>query len=134
MENKFVRVGVGIIVKKDDKVLMQKRKGAHGEETWCFPGGHLEFNEKIEECAVREVMEEVGIKIKNIKIGPITNDIFTKEDKHYITIFVTSDIAEGEPEIKEKDRIEEIKWVGFDNMPKPLFVPVQNLINGGFRP
>ena len=45
------KVGVGVVVVKDGKVLVGKRIGSHGAETWAFPGGHLEWNEKIEECA-----------------------------------------------------------------------------------
>ncbi|MBU0929712.1 MAG: NUDIX domain-containing protein, partial [Nanoarchaeota archaeon] len=62
--DKIVRVGVGVYIIKDNKILFGKRKGFHGSGTWCPPGGHLEFNESIEECAIREVMEETGIKIK----------------------------------------------------------------------
>jgi 8-oxo-dGTP diphosphatase len=50
-------VGVAAIVTKNGKVLLGKRKGAHGEGSWAFPGGHLEFNESIEDCAKREVFE-----------------------------------------------------------------------------
>jgi len=77
-------VGVAIIVIKEDKVLLGKRKNSHGSGTWQFPGGHLEFNESIKDCARRELFEETGIKIKNISFGPYTNDIFQKEKKHYI--------------------------------------------------
>ena len=48
------KVGVGVIVVKEGKVLLQRRRGAHGEGTWGFPGGHLEFKESWEECAKRE--------------------------------------------------------------------------------
>ena len=51
------KIGVGVIVNKDNKVLLLQRKNAHGEGTWCFPGGHLEFNEEIEDCVKREVEE-----------------------------------------------------------------------------
>ena len=61
MENR-PRIGVVVIIKKDNKILFGKRKGSHGEGSWSFPGGHLEFNENIEDCAVREVLEETGIK------------------------------------------------------------------------
>ena len=36
-------IGVAAIVIKDKKVLLGKRKNAHGAETWAFPGGHLEY-------------------------------------------------------------------------------------------
>ena len=50
-------IGVAAIVIKDKKVLLGKRKNAHGAGTWAFPGGHLEFNESIEACAKREVFD-----------------------------------------------------------------------------
>ena len=62
--DKRPKVGVGVIVTKNSRVLLGKRKGAHGEATWCFPGGHLEFREKLEDCAKRETLEETGVKIK----------------------------------------------------------------------
>ena len=82
------KVGIGVFVFKDGKILLGKRRNAHGEGSWSLPGGHLEFNEELEDCAQREVMEEAGIKIKNIRLSTITNDKFEKEGKHYITIFM----------------------------------------------
>ena len=55
-------VGVGVFVyNMDGKILLGKRKGAHGAGEWSLPGGHLEFNESFERCCEREVMEETGI-------------------------------------------------------------------------
>lgn len=128
------KIGVGVIVVKDGKVLLGRRKNAHGEGTWSFPGGHLEFNEKIEDCAVREVREETGIKIRNLRRGPFTNDIFEKEKKHYVTLFVVSDFDSGEVRIMEPDRCEKWGWFEWDKLPQPLFTPVQNLLKQGFNP
>ena len=58
MESKCPKVGVGVAVVKDGKVLLGKRKNAHGEGTWSFPGGHLEYKESWEDCAIRETLEE----------------------------------------------------------------------------
>lgn len=128
------KVGVGVIVVKNKKVLLGKRKNAHGEGSWCFPGGHLEFNEAVEDCARREVYEEAGIKIKNIKQAGFTNDIFEKERKHYVTLYVISEYASGEVEIKELDKCERWEWFEWDKLPEPLFLPVQNLLKQGFNP
>ena len=51
------RVGIGVMIFKDGKVLLGKRKGSHGEGDWAFPGGHLDYMEGFEECARRETRE-----------------------------------------------------------------------------
>jgi 8-oxo-dGTP diphosphatase len=134
MEKKRPKVGVGVFVLKDGKFLLGKRKNAHGEGSWCLPGGHLEFNEELEECAIREVMEEAGVNIKNIRFATITNDMFKEEDKHYITIFMISDIDSGEAKVMEPDKCERWDWFSVEDLPSPLFIPMQNLFKKGFDP
>ena len=80
------RVGVGVFVNKDGKILVGKRKGSHGAGTWALPGGHLEPGESFEACCKREVLEETGLTIKNISPVVFTNDIFHDEGVHYITL------------------------------------------------
>ena len=128
------KVGIGVIVIKDNKVLLGKRKNAHGEGSWSFPGGHLEFNESWEDCARRETMEETGIIINNIRFGAVTNDIFPKEEKHYITIFMLSDYVSGEVKVMEKEKCEKWDWFAWDNLPDPVFIPIQNLQKIKFNP
>jgi len=128
------KIGVGVIVIKDNKILFQKRKGSHGSGTWCFPGGHLEFNETIEDCAKRETMEEAGITIKNLKMGPFTNDISENEGTHYITLFVIADYDSGEVKAMEPDKCDEWQWCDWNNLPQPLFLPQQNLLKLNFNP
>lgn len=41
---------------------------------------------------------------------------------------------DGEPEIKEPEKCEEWKWVKWNNMPRPLFLPIENLLKDGFDP
>ena len=121
------KVGVSVIIYKDNKILMLKKIGAHGSGTWSFPGGHLEFGEEIEDAVRREVIEETGVEIKNIQQVTFTNDIFSQEDKHYITIFVKAEIDAGEPEIKEPDKAVEMGWFEWNKMPEPIFLPIINL-------
>lgn len=128
------KVWVGVIVVKDGKILLWKRKNAHGEGSWSFPGGHLEFYETWEECAVRETMEETGINIKNVRFSTATNDIFKAEEKHYITIFMICDYDSGTVEVMEPEKCEKWEWFEWDKLPKPLFVPIENLLKKNFNP
>ncbi len=133
MENR-PKVGVGVVVMKDGKVLLGKRKNAHGEGSWCFPGGHLEFGESWEQCARREVLEETSLTIKNIRFGTVTNDIFEKEEKHYITLFMLSEPEAGEVQLMEPEKCERWEWFEWDNLPRPLFVPIENALRIGYNP
>ena len=128
------KVGVGVIVIKDGMVLLGKRKNAHGAGCWHFPGGHLEFNEELEDCAKRETLEETSINIKNIKMGTFTNDLFKKEEKHYITLFMTADFDSGEVKAMEPHKCEKWEWFEWSKLPEPLFMPLQSLIKLNFNP
>jgi 8-oxo-dGTP diphosphatase len=134
MKKERPKIGIGVLVKKEGKVLLGKRKNAHGEGSWCFPGGHLEWNENIEDCAKREVLEETGLSIKNIRFGPYTNDIFKKENKHYVTLFVIADYDSGELRLMEPEKCESWDWFDWEGLPQPLFLPEENLIKRNYNP
>jgi 8-oxo-dGTP diphosphatase len=127
-------VGVAVIVKKDNKVLYGKRIGAHDVGRWASPGGHLEYGESWEECARREIREEYGIEIKNVKLGMVTNDIFKEDEKHYITICMVADYESGETKIMEPDSCAEFGWFDWNALPQPLMVSEANRVKAGFDP
>ncbi len=130
------RIGVGVIIRhlEEEKVLLGKRKNAHGGGTWSFPGGHLEHGETPEACAKRETLEETGVEITNLRRATYTNDVFDAERKHYITLFITADHSSGVPRVYEPEKCVEWKWFAWENLPEPLFLPIQNLLEKGFTP
>ncbi len=130
--DKVVRVGIGVFIIKNGKFLMGKRRNSHGDGTWSVPGGHLEFGESIEKGAAREAFEETGLRVKDIKIAGIGNDFFKKEDKHYITIWVTTHWKSGKEKIKEPDKFIEMDWYNFRSLPKHLFLPWKQLFKSDF--
>ncbi len=132
--NRSPKVGVGVIIIRGDSVLLGKRKNSHGDQTWSFAGGSLEFGESIFECARRETKEETGLDISNLQYGPYTNDIFVKENKHYVTAFILASSENGEPRVLEPEKCEEWRWFKWDQLPEPLFLPVQNLKKKDFSP
>ncbi len=137
-EEKRPKVGLGVIVVKEEKVLLLQRKNSHGQGSWSPAGGHLEYGETFKKCALRELEEEAGLKPENIKLTPlpvaVTNDYFRVDDKHYITVFMKADYLNGKPRNCEPDRCERLGWFEWDNLPAPLFLPFENLIKQGYNP
>lgn len=127
-------VGVAVILVKDRKVLLGKRKNAHGDGTWAFPGGHLEGGETIEGCARREVAEETGLTVSRVRHLAFTNDIFDKEGKHYITLFVSAQVDAGRLEVREPHKCETWDWFDWDRLPEPRFLSLENFLAVGIDP
>ena len=125
---------MGVAVIKDGKVLLGKRKGAHGEGSWTFPGGHLEFNESLEDCVRREVAEETDLKIKNIRKIAFTNDVFPMEGKHYITCYLAADYDSGDVKLMEPNKCEKWEWFEWNKFPENIFIPLQNLLKEDINP
>lgn len=124
---KSPQVGIGVMVFKNKQVLLTKRKGSHGEGEYAFPGGHLEFNESIEECAKRECREEAGIEIKSIKFLRLLN-LKKYPGKHYVDIAMVAEWKSGKPQVLEPDKAESWDWYDFNKLPKPLFRSINSYI------
>ena len=121
-------VGVAILVIKNNKVLLGERLSHPGANTWQTPGGSLEYRETPFECAKRELFEEAGLIAQEISMGPWSNDIFEKEKKHFVTLFMIVTKFKGEPKILEPEKCRVWKFFDFDNLPKPLFLSLYNVL------
>jgi 8-oxo-dGTP diphosphatase len=132
MTQNNVRVGIAVFIFKDGKFLLQQRTGSHGAGSWSTPGGHLEFGESFEDTARREVREETGLEITNLRFGAITNDYFVDENKHYVTIWMLSDWLSGTERITEPDKCLKQEWHTFDDLPSPLFLTWNQLLDSEF--
>ena len=128
------KVGVAVIIHKGDRLLLIRRKNVHGAGTWSTPGGHLDFGETPGQCAVRETREEAGVEIDHVRFRAITNDMFETLGKHYITIWMESEHLSGEARIAADYEVADIGWFAWEALPKPLFLPLENLIKGNCHP
>lgn len=120
MENSKPKVGIGVMIFKDGKVLLGKRKNAHGEGEYASPGGHLEYMESFEECAKREAMEESGLEIVNVRFQYLAN-VRKYAPKHYVHIGLLADWKTGEPKVLEPDKCVGWEWYDLEDLPEPLF-------------
>jgi 8-oxo-dGTP diphosphatase len=134
MEKERPKVGIGVIVKYGDKILIGERLKGHGNNTFMIPGGHLEFGESFEDCARREVMEETGLsQIKILGVVSLGNNI--AYDKHYISIGVLAEYVDGE--LGEEEGVAtNWKWMDPRKLPEPFFEMsrkvVKNWLHGAF--
>jgi 8-oxo-dGTP diphosphatase len=119
-ETQRPKIGLGVMILKDGKVLLGKRKGSHGEGEFAFPGGHLEYMESFEDCARREVREECGLEIGNLRFQ-LTANVTKYAPKHYVHINLLADWKSGEPKVLESDKSESWAWHDVNNPPVPLF-------------
>jgi len=127
------RVGVGIIITRGDEVLLVRRTGTHGADTWSTPGGHLDSSEQLEQCAAREAMEETGVDVGDIRFRAVTNDVFPG-GRHYVTIWMEGEYLGGEPTARALDEVSSVGWFRWKDLPRPLFLPLANLLAGRCYP
>ena len=94
------------------------------------PGGHMEFGETPESCAIRETEEETGLRITSVVRAEYSNDFFEDLGKHYVTLFTLTKFFQGDPVICEPEKCASWEWVPFEKIPSPLFLPLENLFQG----
>jgi 8-oxo-dGTP diphosphatase len=118
-----------IVLDAQGRVLLGERQGAHGEGTWAFPGGKVDAGEDAAETVARELHEETGLTATRVTPQAWTNDLFTAEGLHYVTLHHLVEVEPGrEPEVREPDRCRGWGWFAWDALPEPLFVPVANYV------
>jgi len=130
------KVGVGVMIFKDGKVLLGKRNDdaekassdLHGEGTWTMPGGKLDFQETLIDGLYREAFEETGIKVNKDRIRVISVADEIVKDNHYVTVGFLCEDFEGEPKIMEPEEIVEWKWYNLDSLPEKVYPPSAKVI------
>lgn len=126
-QDKQVGVGVGVLILKDNKVLLGKRHEDYikadseleGEGTWTMPGGKLEFGESFDRAAKRETKEETGIELKEVKVICINND--QTETAQFVTIGLLAEAWSGQPQAREPEKITRWNWFDQEDLPSPLY-------------
>lgn len=95
----FVRPSVVVINELQEILLVQ-----YQDKTWGIPGGLMELGESVEECAQRELKEEIGIEVKNLKLVDVVSGKHTyaklKNGDEYYNVLIGYICTEYEGELK----------------------------------
>ncbi len=110
-------VGVGVVVLRtfqgQQEVLLIRRGRAPWLGHWSIPGGHQELLETVRETAAREVLEETGVTIANLRLIDVVDSISHHPDgalqRHITLIDFRADWTGGDP--KAGDDAAEAIWV-----------------------
>lgn len=119
----YIGVGCGALIINDkNETLLIKRGDKSRNEVgfWGKPGGAVEFGEKVEDAVKRELKEELNIDIEIIKFLSYTDHIIKSENQHWLVINYIAKIIGGELKNMEPEKIDEIGWFKFDNLPEKL--------------
>jgi len=115
------------IVLKGDKVLLTKREIYPFQGCWVFPGGHVEYGEKVEEAIKREMKEELGIPVKIKKLAGVYSE--SKRDPRYHSVSVVFLLEKGKDEIRLNHEASEFKFFSLNNLPKKIGFDHRKIIN-----
>ena len=94
-------VGIGIVVIKDDTVLLVRRGKPPNVGAWTLPGGAQELGETAEEAARRELLEETGLEVGPLHFAATVDNIRRDDDGrvrfHYTILDFAARWVAGEP-------------------------------------
>ena len=112
---KIIYPGARIIIENQNKEILIIERTDNGKKG--LPAGSLEENETIEECIIREVKEETGLKILDLEVIGISSNpqnesvVYPNGDKiQYFTIEFYSNNWEGGIKVADES---EVKWAKF---------------------
>lgn len=104
---------VRVIVYRDDGDILLVRSRFSRQE-WALPGGGVKHNESYEQAAARETLEEIGLKIDNLRYLGKTNsyESYTKFSVRVFEVYTSDDV------IKCNFEIMEARWLNMNYLPE----------------
>lgn len=111
-------IGCVVIVSKDNKILLGKRKNGFKAGTYGLPGGRVEVAEKLAETAKREFEEETGLRCDNLEYVGIVKE--NQGGYDFIHFVFKCEEFEGEPKNVEPEKCEGWEWFDSNNLPAPM--------------
>ena len=99
---------------KTNEVLVHNRKLKY--PGWSFPGGHVESGESLYDCAVREIKEETGLDVKNLKYCGVVHWVNRDDDGRYLCFMYKTSEFDSELITQSDDGESENFWLDTDEL------------------
>ena len=121
----YIGVGVGAIIVNRTGQLFLAQRGPQAKNErglWEFPGGSVEFGERLTDALKREMREEYGVEIEIRDLLNVADHILPDEGQHWVSPSYVCVITSGEPQIKEPGKCTAIGWFEPEALPADLTV------------
>ena len=102
------------------KVLLIKRGAEPFKGCWAFPGGFLNMDETIEQCAIRELQEETGMEVPFILHVGVYSKVDRDPRGRTITVAYLA-IIDAPAEVSGQDDAAKAQWFPIDALPSLAF-------------
>jgi 8-oxo-dGTP diphosphatase len=133
-ESGLPRVGVGVLlVDAQGRVLLTLRNRPPELGHWSIVGGKLDFLETLEECAVREAREEVGVEVAIRSLLCVTDHCLPQENQHWVSPAYLAQILAGEAANCEPEKTAAVQWFALKDLPANLTMTARNAIRAYAR-
>lgn len=120
--SKSIHVAVGVITRNNKFLVAQREQHKHQGGRWEFPGGKVEDGEQVEQALIRELKEELGIKIITNQCSKLCDVKHQYDDLHvWLDVWLVA-LDDQTPHGAEGQAI---KWVSFDDL-QSLDFPAAN--------
>ena len=100
------------------KVCLVNRKIAPGAGCWAFPAGYMELNESIEDCAVREALEETNLNVRIIRLLDVKSAYEIQNEPQVVVAFYLCEYVSGE--LQAGDDAAAAAFFSFEKLPAPM--------------
>ena len=127
-------ITVHLLFFRDNQVLLLRRFNTGFEDgNYSVPAGHLDGGETVRAAAVREALEEVGVKVDlhDVEFATVTHrksDDTLSGTSERVDFFVHVNEWEGEPFNAEPEKCDELRWCEIDILPENTIPYVRNAI------
>ena len=114
----------GVVVRRTDEGVrvcliarLRRRRTPQGDRVWCLPKGHLEAGESAEQAALREILEETGVRGRVLQplgavhyayLDPTDGRRYAKTVHHFLCDY------RGEEPVPHDDEVLETQWMSFE--------------------
>jgi 8-oxo-dGTP diphosphatase len=119
----FIGLGVGAIIHNGQRQILLMRRASSLDPSrstvgmWSNPGGEVDFGETVEQAAVREAREELGVTLALERVIGFSDQSLPQAGLHWHLVTFLGHIAAGEPRIQELAKFEDLRWFAIEELP-----------------